>query len=200
MSDIQKTGRVRRSGGMIANAVEAEEDADFVAAAAPERPPMRPAMHESSSDRAARRAEEIRGHIGSMDEGVDEFYIPQDAIPDGWTYEWKRKSVMGQEDAPYLVSLRRLGWDPVPAARHPDMMPMNSPAETIERKGMILMERPAEITEEVKRLELRRARAQMQQKQAQLGEAPAGQFERTNKGDSLANIKKSYSPIVIPDE
>ena len=157
-------------------------------------------MHESSEERAAKRAAEIRGHIGSMDEGIDEFYIPPDSIQDGWTYEWKRKSVMGQEDSSYLVSLRRLGWDPVPASRHPEMMPMGSAAETIERKGMILMERPTEITEEVKRLELRKARAQVQQKQAQLGEAPAGQFERTNKGDPLAKIKKSYEPITIPDE
>jgi hypothetical protein len=195
MSEVQKTGRAR---GMIAGALADEEANESPAAVT--RPAQRPAMHETPEERAAKRAAEIRGHIGSMDEGIDEFYIPPDTVPDGWTYEWKRKSVMGQEDSSYLVSLRRLGWDPVPANRHPEMMPMGSSAETIERKGMILMERPTEITEEVKRIELRKARAQVQQKQAQLGEAPAGQFERTNKGDPLAKIKKSYEPITIPDE
>ena len=196
MSEVQKTGRAR-VGGLIASAVA---DEDETQAATSERPSMRPTMRESSVDRAAQRAAEIRGHIGGMDEGIDEFYIPPDSIPDGWTYEWKRKSVMGQEDSSYLVSLRRLGWDHVPATRHPEMMPMGSAAETIERKGMILMERPAEISEEVRRADLRKARAQVQTKQAQLGEAPVGQFERTNKGDPLAKLKRSYEPIVIPDE
>lgn len=199
MSEVQKTGRTR-PGGLIANAVAGGNGEDDVRDAVPSRPPVRPEMRESSTDRAARRAEEIRGHLGGMDEGVDEFYIPKDAVPDGWTYEWKRKTVMGQEDPAYLVSLRRTGWDAVPASRHPEMMPMNSEAQTIERKGMILMERPLEITEEVRRVEQRRARAQVQQKQAQLGEAPAGQFERTNKGDPMAKIKKSYEPLAIPDE
>jgi hypothetical protein len=196
MSDVQRTGR-GRAGGLIANAITNEDEGDVGAVA---RQPMRETMRETSEERAARRAEEIRGHIGGLDEGTDEFYLPHDMVPDGWTYEWKRKSVMGQEDASYLVALRRVGWEPVPSSRHPEMMPMSSPDKTIERKGMILMERPSEITEEVKRLELRKARAQVQQKQAQLGEAPAGQFERTNKGNSLAKVQKSYEPIVIPDE
>lgn len=196
MSDVQKTGRVR-AGGLIANAITGDDDGG---AAAISRPSMREPMHESSEERAARRAEEIRGHIGGLDEGTDEFYLPPDMIPDGWTYEWKRKTVMGQEDPSYLVSLRRVGWEPVPASRHPEMMPLMSPEKTIERKGMILMERPAEITAEVHRMELRKARAQVQQKQAQLGEAPAGQFERNNKGNPLAKINKNYEPIVIPDE
>lgn len=201
MSEVQKTGRAR---GLISGALAGDDQTggpvDDAPVAAPPRPTQRPAMHESSEDRAAKRAAEIRGHIGDMDEGVDEFYIPPDSMQDGWTYEWKRKSVMGQEDASYLVSLRRLGWEPVPAARHPEMMPMGGSAETIERKGMILMERPTEITEEVKRIEARKARAQMQQKQAQLGEAPAGHFARENKGNPLAKISKSYEPITIPDE
>ena len=196
MSEVQKTGRAR-VGGLIASAVA---DDDETQAAAAERPSMRPAMRESSTDRAAQRAAEIRDHIGGMDEGTDEFYIPPDAVPDGWAYEWKRRTVMGQEDVSYIVSLRRLGWEPVPASRHPEMMPMGSAERSIERKGMILMERPAEISEEVRRADLRKARAQVQNKQAQLGEAPAGQFERTNKGDPLAKLKRSYEPIVIPDE
>ena len=151
--------------------------------------------------RAAARAAEIRADVGgNLDEGIDEFYVPPNEIPEGWTYEWKRKEVLGREDHSHQLALARMGWEPVAASRHPNMMPASVKSETIERKGMILMERPTEITEEVKRIELRKARAQVQQKQAQLGEAPAGQFERTNKGDSLAKIKKSYEPIVIPDE
>ena len=150
--------------------------------------------------RAERRAAEIRKHLkGDTSDGADRFWIDPSIIPDGWSYEWKRKTIWGKEDPAHEVELARQGWEVVPATRHPQMMPKGN-WQTIERDGMILMERPAEITAEVKRLEIKKARAQVQQKQAQLGEAPAGQFERTNKGDPLAKIKKNYEPIVIPDE
>ena len=58
----------------------------------PERPPMRPEMREDDPrSRAAARAAEIRQqHNGNMDEGTDEFYVPPNIVPEGWTYEWKR--------------------------------------------------------------------------------------------------------------
>jgi hypothetical protein len=161
------------------------------------RPPMR---EEDPRTRAARRAAEIRNHVGSMDEGTDEFYVPLELIPEGWTYEWKRKSVMGQEDAAHQVALARKGWEPVPASRHPSFMPDSGNFNTIERKGMILMERPAEVTEEARLVELRRARAQVRQKEEQLSSSPAGQFERANKENSLVKVKKSYEAVPIPKD
>ena len=161
------------------------------------RPPMR---EEDPRTRAARRAAEIRNHVGTMDEGTDEFYIPMELIPDGWTYEWKRKSVMGQEDAAHQVALARKGWEPVPASRHPSFMPEGGNFNTIERKGMILMERPAEVTEEARLIEMRRARAQVRQKEEQLASSPAGQFERANKENSLVKVKKSYEAVPIPKD
>jgi hypothetical protein len=55
MSEVQKTGRAR-TGGLIANAVA---DDDETQAAVSERPSIRPAMRESSEDRAAKRAAEL---------------------------------------------------------------------------------------------------------------------------------------------
>ena len=81
------------------------------------------------------------------------------------------------------------------------MMPKGHPLSApIEKKGMMLMERPLEITEEVKRIELRKARGQVNQKEAQLNNAPQGTFQRDNKGQPLANIKKNYDyePITVP--
>jgi hypothetical protein len=72
--------------------------------------------------------------------------------------------------------------------------------QTIERKGMILMERPKSITDEARRLELRRARGQVQIKEEQLTAAPPGQFERTNQDSSLAKVKKGYEPMPIPEK
>ena len=159
------------------------------------RAPMR---EEDPRTRAARRAAELRDHLGDMDEGTDDFYINKADIPQGWEYEWKRKLLLGAEDPAYQVALARAGWEPVPTSRHPSYMPNSGDYPTIERKGMILMERPSEISDEARAIELRKARNQVRQKEAQLNSAEGGQFERANKDQSLVNIRKSYDSIPIP--
>lgn len=170
-------------------------------AAAPARAPMRPAMREEDPRaRAARRAAELRDHLGEEPDGVDEFFIDPNDIPDGWDYEWKAKFVLGQEQATHILALRRSGWEEVPTSRHPSYMPMGSDLPYIERKGMVLMERPKEITDEARARELRKARLQVRHKEEQLNAATGGQFERTNKDQSLVKVKKSYESIPIPNE
>lgn len=165
------------------------------------RPDMRqpPVKENDPRSLAAARAAEIRGHIGNMDEGTDEFYVSPDVIPDGWTYEWKRHTIYNQEDPAYQVQLKRMGWEPVPLSRHPEMMPGSWQGKVIERKGCILMERPAEITQEMRNIELRRARQQVRVKEEQLAAAPPGQFDRNNKDAPLAKIKKNYEPMEVPE-
>jgi hypothetical protein len=80
------------------------------------------------------------------------------------------------------------------------MMPVGHKGELIERKGMVLMERPREITEEVRAIEHRKATGQVRMKEAQLAESPAGQFERANKDSSLVKVKRGYEPMPIPSE
>jgi hypothetical protein len=135
-----------------------------------------------------------------MDEGIDEFFIDPSDIPEGWSYEWKRRTVLGAEDPAYQVALARAGWEPVPTSRHPSYMPMGGDYPFIERKGMILMERPLEITDDARSTELRKARMQVRQKEAQLNSAEGSQFERTNKDQSLVKVRKSYEAIPIPNE
>lgn len=149
--------------------------------------------------RAKQRTDQIKGHLGDLDEGHDKFYIPKDIIPDGWTYEWKRRLLLGQEDPSYQVSLRRMGWDPVPAGRHPEMMPAKWQGETIERDGLILMERPTEIVDEARRIEYMKARKQVRDKEAQLSGAPDGQFTRDH-AQTRPKINKSYESIPISKE
>ena len=175
-----------------------DDGADLVGA--PTRGPKRgPKREEDPRTRAARRAAELREHLGDSDEGTDDFYINPSDIPAGWAYEWKRRTVMGAEDPAYQVSLARAGWEPVPASRHPEYMPTDWAHQTIERKGMVLMERPLEINEEAHARELRKARNQVRHKENQLNSAEAGQFERANKDQSLVKVRKSYESIPIPD-
>ena len=165
------------------------------------RAEMRPAMREEDPrTRASRRAEEVRNHLGGLDDGTDEFFIDPRDIPPGWSYEWKRKTVLGQEDPAYMVSLARKGWEPVPASRHPHMMPDGYSNAAIERKGLVLMERPLELTEEQRELDRRAAINQVRHKEQQLANSPSGQFERQNKDSSLVKVKKSYEAIPIPKD
>lgn len=151
--------------------------------------------------RAAARAAELREHLGdNLGEGTDEFYIDPAIIPDGWSYEWKRETVLGQPDPSYQVSLAHRGWEPVPASRHPELVPPGWTGAHIPRKGCLLMERPLEITDAVRQQDNRRAREQVRQKEAQLGGAPPGTFERDNKGNPMASIKKGYEAIPIPEK
>lgn len=172
------------------------------AVAAPDEPAA-VALEDDPRARAAARAAELREHRGSMDDGTDKFYIDPRIIPDGWSYEWKTLTVLNQPNPSYQVQLARAGWEPVPRYRHPEMMPDNYPGETIEREGQILMERPKEITDEAKARELRNARAQVRQKEAQLNGQPAGPtspFSADNKGTPMVKIGKSYEPMPIPQK
>lgn len=159
------------------------------------RPDLRGAVshEEDPRERARRRAAEIRGHLGSLDDGTDEFMAP--TPPDGWTYEWKRKTILGQEDPAYQVSLLRMGWEPVPTSRHPEMMPSGGNHPVIERKGVVLMERPTELVEEARSIERRRAVLQVKSKEAQIAGTPEGTLERVSP-----TIKKGYDAIPVPKE
>lgn len=148
--------------------------------------------------RAARRAAELRDH-GSLDEDEDKFKFDLSIIPDGWSYEWKMLEVLGKADPSYQVNIARKGWEAVPRSRHPEMMPDNYAGNTIVRDGMILCERPLEITEAARRREYQKARDQVRGKEEQLGASPPGTFERSNKDSPLAKVTKNYEAIPIPE-
>ena len=149
--------------------------------------------------RAERRAAEIRQHLkGDTSDGADRFWVDPHIIPDGWSYEWKRKTIWGKEDPAHEVELARQGWEAVPATRHPQMMPKGN-WQTIERDGMILMERPKVLTEDIHQDNLVKARRQVKAKDAQLNQAPEGTFDRDDPRVK-ASIKKSFEAMPIENE
>lgn len=186
-------GRPRTGVFAKAAAIASAVDEDEVESI---RPPMR---EEDPRSRAAKRAAELRSHLGNLDEGTDDFYVDPESIPDGWTYEWKRHSTYGLEDPAYQVQLARDGWTAVPASRHPEMMPYNTSEETIMRKGLILMECPTEIIAERKMIELRKARDQVRHKEQQLSGTPEGTMTRDH-ARVKPQIKKSFQAMPIPEE
>lgn len=108
----------------------------------------------------------------------DIFYIPVDEIPEGLSYEWKRYSVIGQEDPFYLAQLREQGWEPVPPKRHPSWVPPGYSQPHIIKGGMILMDRPIELTEEARDEQRVLARRQVREAEARLGRTPGNTMQR----------------------
>ena len=146
---------------------------------------------------AALRAEEIRNKLRGEQydsQMYDEFYIDPRIIPEGWDYNWKRESIAGQIDDDHLVEMCMAGWEPVDVKRHPHMMPVGYTGP-IRKKGMILMERPMEITNMAQDRELSTAREAVIAKERALGLSPAGTFERDR---AKSGVKKSYQPINVP--
>jgi hypothetical protein len=183
-----------RAKVVIEKAAAAENATETVISRPPVRRPMR---DEDSREAAANRAAQILGHIQDNDiEGVDEFAAPPP--PDGWSYEWKRHTTFNKEDPAYQIQLAQTGWEPVARERHPEMMPLNSSSPIIERKGMILMRRPAEVTEHFKKLEKRKAIDQVRAKEAQLSGKPEGGLGHRDHDKVKPRIKKDYSPLEVP--
>ena len=171
------------------------------ALAGPDRGSQRPELRDDPRERAKKRTAELLAHGNSLDEGSDEFYIDPAIIPEGWDYEWKTYQVLGATNPAYEVSMARGGWEPVPASRHPEMMPPDWKEAVIVRKGMKLCERPMEVTEASKDLMKRRAKQQVKSKEEQLNEraVPEG-FTKDNKGASLVKVKRSYEPMAVPEK
>ena len=135
---------------------------------------------EDPHEAAAKRTAEILAQLGDSIEQNDEFLIPENLKHPEWTMEWKRWSVHNAEDSGYINSLLRTGWQFVPAKRPGFQMflPRGWKEDFILKKGMVLMERPAEITRMINEKSLTEAREQVKRKEQQLGEAPPGTLQR----------------------
>jgi hypothetical protein len=156
-------------------------------AAVAERTPMRSSIRD-----AAARAREIRESAVATDEGVDRFFVNPAEQPDGWDYQWIMTNVAGKDEPQHMTSMRRRGWDPVPADRHPNIM--------VDQAGMRLCERPLEITQEARARDLRNARAAVAVKEEQLGVAGAGEYPRNEAPEIRPRITRSYEAVEIPEE
>jgi hypothetical protein len=163
-----------------------------------DRPSMRPAMREEDPRAAAaRRAAEIRANY-SEDDGVDEFKLPP--APAGWTYEWKAKAVLGQINHAHMTELYRMGWEEVPTVRHPEEMPLQGNHPVIERKGMVLMQRPTVIVEEARAMQISKAKSQVKFKEEQLNGPPEGGLGHRDHAQVKPKISKGYEPIPVPKD
>jgi len=152
------------------------------------RPPLNRAAPRSEPVREAVRSDGRRRRHATND---DRFALPGD-VPEGLSYEWKRLAVLNKEDPFYIQSMRENGWEPVDASRHPGWMP-NGYTGAIVKDGMMLMERPQELTDEANAEMRQTAQNQVRDQIVQLGIASPGEFARQNRGGKpLVNVSREY--------
>jgi hypothetical protein len=138
-----------------------------------------------------------RRHKSTLNESV--FYIPIEEIPEGLSYEWKRWTVVGEHDPFYIAALREQGWEPVPPKRHPNWLPPGFNEPHIIKGGMLLMDRPIELTEEARR-ELRKlSKKQITEAEQRLGKTPDGELTRDHPAVRPRITKEVMRPVPIEE-
>lgn len=139
----------------------------------------------------------------ALEEESDMLHIPKEIIPDGMRYNWKTKSVFGQEQHRRFGRYQATGWEPVPASRHPGLFTPRDYEGEIEYDGLILMEKPEELCRQTEAREFRKAREQVQAKEQQLrgGDAIKTGFDSHHQSARRASyVKKEYERIDVPEE
>lgn len=147
------------------------------------------------------RDEEIRTPMRTRKfkgaEMPNKFEVAKSDIPAGMSYQWNNHSIFGQEQHAYSAFMEQQGWEPVPASRHPHLMPTGYEGPIIV-DGQILMERPTELTLEALQEELDRARGEVRLKEEQLGATPQGTMPRSrdNGTNEFIRVSKEIEPGV----
>jgi len=149
-----------------------EEEAALAEGLTPPAPP--------AAARSALRSESTHGRVRKRKGGstLNRFHVDAWKIPPGWSYEWKRHTLAGQQDPAYAVEMAEQGWEAVPVDRHPEFMPSGWTGPIL-RDGMLLMERPIELTREAQEEDMANARMTVRINEARLNGTPAGSFDRT---------------------
>lgn len=124
---------------------------------------------------------------------TDMFAVPPGAIPEGWNYQWCRQSVYNQTDVAHQVGLAENGWTPVPADRHAGIFMPKGHSGDIVRDGLILMERPNELTAEARAEEAQAANNLTRIQREQLGVAVPQGFDDRHPG-VRPRVRSNYEP------
>ena len=123
------------------------------------------------------------------------------AIPDEFkiklrnrSIEWKRHTLLGQQDPAYEMELKRKGWLPVQSHMMPGMMPPGYKGPIV-RDGMMLYERPQELTDEARHEAITEAFEVIRTTEKRLGIASPGEATRDHP-DAQPRIVKTYEPLI----
>jgi hypothetical protein len=138
------------------------------------------------------RVRSLRGNYSA-----DPFDIPKewlDRYPN-LSFEWKNYEIFGKPDHQQRNFEERQGWRACPYSMFPGLYaPVGEPGLIIV-KDMILMERPAHLTQEARQEEIDRARYNQRANQQRAAATPPGQAPRLSP-----QFGSQVVPLEIPDE
>ena len=156
----------------------------------PEREPAHDAAHTRPRTRTR------MGRTSVVD---DPYHIPLDQVPEGLSYEWKRWTVVGEEQAYYISQMRHQGWEVVSPRAHPHWFPPGFSEPHIIRGGLILMERPIELTNEAIEERRQMATRQINEAEERLGRTPKDTLTREHPDTKPRVEKGMFRPVPIED-
>lgn len=180
----------------------------------PGRPPKNPRPNPEVREAAGAREEVVRtaprgerkrtrkGGVGS-----DRLHIPRELIPEGVDLQWVTNSVIGSPAPQQRMAFEVNGWRPVT----PDMfdgrfdgmfMPKGYKGE-IEIEGLVLMERPMELTLEARTEERQNAMGAVRTQESRLKKGDLeGVTLDTQHPSARANtyLTKTVESGIIPNE
>jgi hypothetical protein len=88
----------------------------------------------------------------------DKFHIDPADIPEGMSYQWISHTIIGQEQRNTMAAFATNGWEPVDLSRYPGRYAPPNATGAIILEGMMLVERPIELTLEARAEEIREAK------------------------------------------
>ncbi len=140
--------------------------------------PKQTRTQERQTSRERRTSRIVQGRNGEMlsrrhDDSIDPFELPPELVEqarqEGWDYEWKTENVRGSDMLNYQAKLHANGWRPVPSSRLPGVYGPENDEGPVRHDGMILMERPLQLTIDARADEDRKAREQVRLKHESWG-------------------------------
>lgn len=127
-------------------------------------------------------------------------------VPPDVSLEWKRFSVSGQpleksDDPFYIEKLRLQGWEPVNPREHPDWvaLPPGYNAAMVIKDGLILMERPKELTADARAETEKQSKQQVREAEQRLGMTPKDTLTRQHAGVEPKITKEMMRPVAIEE-
>ena len=129
----------------------------------------------------------------------DIFHIDQRIIPDDWDYQWNPYTVMGEVQVSSQIAMAENGWRPVPAERHPGIFMPEGHKGHVIRDGLILEERPMELTLEAREEERIKARNQQRDAKQTLGltaKLPQGYSDDPQYRGVGVQAKTTITPVM----
>lgn len=133
------------------------------------------------------RAVRVPQNLKRRPQKADKFDITGLKVPEGMSYEWKRVTYVGKEDREHQLGLTENHWSPVPAQRHPELS-RDGGDKPIIREGLMLMERPAYLTDEARKEDRDNANKQLGDQMARLEQIdlPSGMKQ------TPTNVSRTY--------